>query len=204
MPALSPRLIACTCAWVPLLLPLWRLQLCRQNGLGRWPYRARQSLKELREKMRVSGRAGGKGGRGARLPGSACLLPSGHPLAAMHSLMACDARFSGLLTTLQQSASQLTILMNLYRPAPVPPLGCRGTLRVRQRRSGRLPMPSWSASSLDWPACMLAPLMSQSSRWEHCTTLHSTAQHSTAGVELPGEWPPRLPMPGPTAALRLT
>ena len=37
----------------PLRLPL--PQLCRQNGLARWPSRARDSLRRLRDKMRVSG-----------------------------------------------------------------------------------------------------------------------------------------------------
>ena len=34
------------------MAPLY-LQLCRQNGLGRWPYRARCSLRKLRDKMKV-------------------------------------------------------------------------------------------------------------------------------------------------------
>ena len=33
---------------------LWWLQLCRQNVLGRWPYRNRQALRKLMEKVRVS------------------------------------------------------------------------------------------------------------------------------------------------------
>ena len=37
-------------------------QLCRVNGLPRWPYRARMSLRSLRDKMQV-GRAGGRAGR---------------------------------------------------------------------------------------------------------------------------------------------
>ena len=52
--------------------PLWQLQLCRQNGLGRWPYRARQALLELRDKMRVSG-VTANWAEGACLP--ACQLP---------------------------------------------------------------------------------------------------------------------------------
>ena len=37
----------------PLAMAPLYLQLCRQNGLGRWPYRARCSLRKLRDKMKV-------------------------------------------------------------------------------------------------------------------------------------------------------
>lgn len=55
----SDPLISCivsTNSALPITPP--PLQLCRQNGLGRWPYRARCSLRKLRDKMRVSGPPG--------------------------------------------------------------------------------------------------------------------------------------------------